>query len=328
MPSGIVRRVVTLLLLATAATVSSPAAAADDPYSLPWQLRLAGALTVVRVDSMFSGYTNAAGASGGFAVAPTLTASYKIPGTGIPGLTDGFSGLAPFVRFAAVNDSPPSPATGGFAIVNPLVGATYGISLPASLRASAFLCATIPVGMGNGDTPSAGVTDARSAGQNSRSQLDDALFAVDDFALLPGVDLAWVSGGITLQVEAAVAQLWRVNGSGINPATKKAPDPDPNKTNFSSGVHLGYFIIPLLSVGAELRYQRWLTPPMAVTNDKTGTLPIDNATFAIGPRLHLPLGPVTMHPGIAWSQGIDAAANAPLNFNHYHTVQLDIPLVF
>jgi hypothetical protein len=317
------------LLLATAATVSSPAAAADDPYSLPWQLRLAGALTVVRVDSMFSGYTNAAGASGGFAVAPTLTASYKIPGTGIPGLTDGFSGLAPFVRFAAVNDSPPSPATGGFAIVNPLVGATYGISLPASLRASAFLCATIPVGMGNGDTPSAGVTDARSAGQNARSQLDDALFAVDDFAVLPGVDLAWVSGGLTLQVEAAVAQLWRVNGSGINPATKKAPDPDANKTNFSGGVHLGYFIIPLLSFGAELRYQRWLTPPMAITHDTTGTLPIDNASFAIGPRVHIPLGAGIMtHPGVAWSQGIDAAEHAPLNFNHYHTVQLDIPVVF
>ena len=81
MPSGIVRRVITLLLLATAATVSSPAAA-DDPYSLPWQLRLAGALTVVRVDSMFSDYTNAAGVSGGFTVAPTLTASYKIPAPG------------------------------------------------------------------------------------------------------------------------------------------------------------------------------------------------------------------------------------------------------
>ena len=60
------------------------------------------------------------------------------PRTGIPGLTDGFSGLAPFVRFAAVNDSPPSPATGGFAIVNPLVGATYGIPCPRACGPAPF----------------------------------------------------------------------------------------------------------------------------------------------------------------------------------------------
>jgi hypothetical protein len=317
------RVVIALLVVGSVGTVSAPATADGSPYSLPWQLRLAGALTVVRLDSMFAGYTNIAGQGGGFAVAPTLLASYKIPGTG-----EGYSGLAPFVRFAAVNDSPPT-GTGGFAIVNPLVGATYALSLPEGLRASAFLCATIPIGMGNGDTPSVGITDARSAGQNARSQMDDALFAVDDFAALPGVDVAWVAGGLTVQVEASVAQLWRVNGSGINPATKKPPDPDANKTNFASGIHVGYFVIPLLSFGGELRYQRWLSPPLAVQSDKTGALPVDNTTFAIGPRLHLPLGGgIQMHPGIAWAQGLDAAKNAPLNFDHYHIVQVDIPMVF
>jgi hypothetical protein len=328
MRSGFVCAVASILFVAAAVTVTSPAAADGDPYSLPWQLRAAAAVTAIRVDSTFASYTNAAGKGGGFNLAPTLLACFRIPGTGIPGLDAEWAGLAPFVRFAAVNDSPPT-GTGGFAFVNPAAGATYALSLPAGIRLAGFLAATIPVGMGGGDSPSAGVTDARNAGLNSRAQMDNAMFAVDDFSILPGVDVAWVSGGLTVQVEATVAQLTRVKGSGINPATMKTADPDSSKTNLMSGIHVGYFVIPFLSIGAELRYQRWLSPPLAVTNDKTGSLPVDNATFAIGPRLHLPLAPgIHMHPGVAWSQGIDAAGNAPLNFNHYHIVQVDVPVVF
>jgi hypothetical protein len=311
-------RLVLLSLLAAAVGASTPAVADDSPYSQPWQLRPAAAATAARVDSMFAGYDNALGKGGGFTVAPTLTASYKVPGTG-----DGWAGLAPLVRFAAVNDSPPAGGTGGFAIVNPAVGATYVLRLPAGLRAGGFLGATIPVGMGGGDTPSAGVTDARSAGQFARSQLDDSLFAVDDFALFPGVDVAWVGSGFTVQAEATVFQLWRVRGSGVNPATGKAPDPDANKTNFTTGLHVGYFIIPLLSIGAELRYQRWLVEPLAV---QKGTTSVDNSTFAVGPRLHVPLGGgIKIHPGVAYAQGINNPMNSPFN---YRIVQIDVPITF
>jgi hypothetical protein len=322
MSSFNIRKVVALSTLATFATLAAAAtltvpAAADEaaPYPLPWQLRPAAAGTAIRLDSVFAGYDNTTGvvSGNGFTVAPTLVASYKIPGTG-----DGWTGLAPLVKLAAVGDS-------SFAIVNPVVGATYALSLPAGVRTAFFLGATIPIGMGNGDSPDKGVTSARGAGQYARSQMDDSLFAVDDFALIPGIDVAWVGGGFTVQAEATLFQLWRVNGSTVNPATKKASDPDATKTNFTTGLHVGYFVIPLLSVGVDLRYQRWLSNPVLVQKDTTGTL-VDNLTVAIGPRLHIPLVEgIKIHPGLAYAQGLDKPMNSPLG---YHIVQLDIPVTF
>jgi hypothetical protein len=319
-PSSIVRKIATFgALLASASAFPLPCAAdASAPYSLPWQLRPAAASTAIRADAVFANYDNAAGASGGFTVAPTLVASYKIPGTG-----DGWGGLAPLLKLEAVSDSPPK-GTGGFAIVNPLIGANYVVALPSGFRGGFFLGATIPIGMGGGNTPSAGVTDARSAGQYARSQMDNALYAVDDFALIPGLDFAWVGSGFTLQAEATLFQLWRVQGSGINPATKSAPDPDSTKTNFTSGIHAGYFVIPLLSIGADLRYQRWIAAPTAIK--KAASDFVDNWTMAIGPRLHLPLGGgVKIHPGIAYAMGLDKPMLSPFD---YHIVQLDIPVTF
>src|SRR5262249_46507484 len=120
-----------------------PAAPKPPPYSLPWQLRPAAATTAIRSDTAFAKYEDKA-ANGGFTVPSSLLASFKIPGTG-----DKWEGLAPLVRLMFVNDSPPSTVAtgGGFAVVNPLVGATYAMSLGSGLRAGFFLGATIPVGM-------------------------------------------------------------------------------------------------------------------------------------------------------------------------------------
>ena len=284
------------------------------PYSLPWQLRPAAATTVVRSDTAFAKYEDTK-SNGGFTVASTLLASYKVPGTG-----DKWAGLAPLVRLAVVNDSPPSSVTtgGGFAFVNPLLGATYAVPLGAGLRAAFFLGGTIPIGMGGGNTPDKGLVDARSAGQAARSQMDNSLFAVNDFALIPGADVAWVGEGFTLQAEATLFQLWRVRG-------EKAQQ-EASKTNFTSGVHAGYFIVPELSVGLDVRYQRWLNAPIAIDKDTTGTR-VDTWTAAIGPRFHFPLGGgVKIHPGIAYARALDKpmAAATP----NYHIFQLDIPVTF
>jgi hypothetical protein len=284
-------------------------------YSLPWQLRPAAATTSVRLDTDFAKYEDAK-SNGGFTVASVLSASYKIPGTG-----DKWAGLAPILRLTAVNDSPPSSVTtgGAFAVVNPLVGATYAVPLgEEGGRLALFLGATIPIGMGGGNTPDKGVTDARSAGQFARSQMDDSLFAVNDVALIPGVDLAWVHAGLTLQAEATLFQLWRVRGAEAQP--------EATKTNFTSGVHVGYYLTPFLSLGLDVRYQRWLNAPIAVDHDATGTK-IDNWTAALGPRLHIPLGKtVKIHPGLAYARGLDKpmAASTP----NYDIVQFDIPVTF
>src|SRR5258708_11752945 len=91
-----------------------PGPAPRAKYSLPFQLRPVTTATVVRSDSSFARYENAA-AQGGFAFVSELTGAYRIPGTGdAPG-----TGLAPLVKLTIVNDSPPGTLTGGFAFVNP-----------------------------------------------------------------------------------------------------------------------------------------------------------------------------------------------------------------
>ena len=77
---------------------------------------------------------------------------------------------------------------------------------------------------------------------NARAQLDNALFAVNDLALIPGFGAAYVSGGLTVQVEITLLQLMRVRG--------EAAQPEASKTNMTTGLHGGYFFLPQLSAGA------------------------------------------------------------------------------
>lgn len=291
----------------------APVAAAPSggPYSLPFQLRPAGAATAVRSDTSFMRYEDA-NASGGFTVATTLLASWKVPGTGPAGF-----GLAPLVRFAAVSDSPPGSVTtgGGFAVVNPLVGATYAIPLGGGFRLAGFLGTTIPLGMGGGDTPDAGQADARAAGPWARAAMDNALFAVNDWTTIPGIDVAYVGKGFTLQAEATLFELVRVRGAQAQH--------EATKTNFTAGIHAGWFATRMLSIGAELRYQRWIDAPFAAETGKTS---VDNMTVAIGPRLHFPLGGSSwVRPGVAFSRGVDRPLSGTMNAD---LVQVDVPVIF
>jgi hypothetical protein len=296
------------------------------PYSLPFQLRPVTAATALRSDTSFAKYENAGG-DGGFAVVSELGGSFRIPGTGA---TPG-TGLAPIVKLTIVGDSPPpgtmaAPTTGGYAFVNPLVGASYAFSFGSGFRASAFLGFTIPIGMGGGDDPGsdAGALDARNIGPVVRAAMDNALFAVNDFTVIPGIDVAYVAHGLTVQLEATFFQLERVRGSGLTPAGVPA-DPDASKTNFTGGLHVGYFILPVLSIGAELRYQDWIKAPATVQKDTPGTS-FDQVSIGVGPRLHFDLGHgVWIRPGIAYTRGFEPPMSTPGNDNIF---QLDIPVVF
>jgi hypothetical protein len=283
-----------------------------DPYSLPFQLRSVMAVTAVRSDTSFASYQNAL-AQSGFAVVSELAATYRIVGTGSGPAT----GLVPLVKLTIVNDSPPGTATGGFAFVNPLVGASYSLILGSGFRANASLCVTIPVGMGGGNTPDKGELDARTVGPVVRAGMDNGLFAVNDVAVLPGIDIAYVGHGFTAQIEGTVGQLWRVRGA--------AQDPDSAKAVFTSGIHAGYFLVDFLSIGAELRYERWINAPSTVKLNKPGTS-LDLLSMGVGPRLHFKLAPgIWIRPGIAYTRGFDHPMTSPANDN---IVQLDIPVVF
>lgn len=177
---------------------------------------------------------------------------------------------------------------------------------------------TLPIGQGGGNTPNKGEADARTVGPVIRSGMDNPLFAVNDLSVIPGVDLAYVAHGLTVQAEATVAQLERVRGAEVQF--------EASKTAFCGGVHAGYFLTDFLSVGTELRLQWWLNPPFAVQDHKPNTS-YDLTSLAVGFRLHVPAGNgAWVHPGFSYTRGFDPPMT-PKTFND-NIVQIDVPVVF
>ncbi len=277
------------------------------PYSLPWQLRPVAPANVLRLDTSYGFYKNAADKSGS-ALVTSLLGSYKI-------LPD----LALIARVGLVSNSPPSapaPAPQSASnFLNPVLAGLYGIKLSPDFKLGLFLGVTLPIGSGGGAVPDVSKGNANAAGISTRSAFDNAMFAVNYFTVFPGVDFAYVHGGFTAQVEATIFKLTRTRG---------APNQDSNNTNFTTGLHVGYFIIPQLSVGAEIRHQRWLSTPAGVKADKTDSVR-DTTTFAIGPRLHFKLSDKTwFRPGVSLTLPIDD----PMKKAEYKIVQLDLPFSF
>lgn len=284
---------------AIAPTPPAPAPA-PAPYSLPWQLRPTTPSTSVRSDSSFVVRTPSGGAQE-VTLVTMLGASYRIS-KGLP--------LAPLIRLGVVRHD--TSTRSGAALINPVLGASYLLALVPGLKINLFLAFTLPIGMGGGNAPDAAASAAAKAGVLARSGMDSAMFAVNDFAVLPGVGVSYSVRGFTAQVEATLAQLIRVRGEAVAP--------DPSRTNFMSGVHLGYFPREWLSLGAELRYQRWLSTPKAVTSEALR----DNLTFAIGPRLHVQGPGFWVRPGFSITFPLDS----PMSNQGMTIVQVDVPVAF
>jgi hypothetical protein len=182
-------------------------------------------------------------------------------------------------------------------------------------RITPFLGMAFPLGSGGGTKPDAAQVLARNDGIFTRSAMDNAMFAVNDFVIFPGLDIAYIKSGLTLQVEATVLQLRRVRGND-------AVQPDAMRTNFTSGFHAGYFFIPQFSLGAEIRHQRWLSTPAAVkANDKLR----GNTTFAFGPRFHIKVSETSwIRPAVTYTIPMDD----PMSDREYKIIQLDIPFIY
>ncbi|MES1173084.1 MAG: hypothetical protein ABUL62_02055 [Myxococcales bacterium] len=285
---------------------SAPPAAAKPkppPYSLPWQLRPVAPGNVVRLDSSYAFYKNPGKPDHGHAFVSTLLGSYKI-------LPD----LAVIGRLGFVYNSPPDaipdvPRKTNF--LNPVLGGLYGIELAPSLKLGLFLGVALPLGSGGTTNSLPSKRTATSVGISTRSAFDNAMFAVDYFTVFPGVDLAFVKAGFTLQGEATIFKLTRVRGTS-----------DDSRVNLTMGVHAGYFITPFLSVGAELRHQRWLSTPATIKGKDALR---DTATFAVGPRFHFKFtDSMWFRPGVSLTVPLDD----PMKKSDYTIVQLDLPLSF
>lgn len=293
------------------ATQVAPPAAPKPPYSVPWQLRPAAALTVLRTDTSFAFY-DAKDATmaekSGSSIASTFLASYKITPE-----------IAPLVRVAVVQNATPNvgakAAPDATSFVNPILGVTYGRNIGV-YKLAGFGGVTIPVGTGGGDTPDPGESTATRSGVAARSAMDNAMFAVNYFTMIAGADAAYVANKLTVQAEVTLLQLFRARG----PQTQQ-----DKRTNMTSGVHVGYFLAPMISLGTEVRYQRWLSDASATKGVAAAdTTTKESVTVAFGPRFHFKVGNSWVRPGISYSQYLDQ----PFSKSHYRMLQVDVPFVF
>lgn len=285
------------LLVASAASAQSPG---PPPYSLPWLLRPTSAGTVMRLDSTLARFEDAAG-RGGSTFVESVIVSYRATPR-----------LAPLFRVSFVDNSPPGTAASGSGLSNPLLGVSYAKPFGGPWRLALFGASTVPVGSGGGDSPSAGAAAALAAGIPARSAMDNALFAVNYWTVIGGIGVARVTRGLTLQGEATVLELIRVRG----PRSQ-----DASRTNFTAGLHAGRFFGTRVSLGAELRMQRWMTDAAPVKRDPRGR---ETLTFAVGPRFHWQIGGRMVRPGLSWTHALDR----PLSAQGYDMFQLDVPIAF
>jgi hypothetical protein len=275
---------------------AQPSAATVPKYSAPWALRPAIAPTIVRLDTALAFQDHAR------AYVPTLLAGYSF-------LKDAGA----YVRGALVYNAPEQGGSGAV-IADPIVFGLYTPKIAPELRLALFLGFTAPIGGGGGNSASAESRNNVKAGPYTRSAMDNALFAVNDFVATAGAGLAYIAHGLTLQAEATILELVRVRGGQFQA--------DDKKTNLTAGLHAGYYFGDILSVGAELRYQRWLTTPVAVDKDPAAR---DALTVAVGPRANFFVANgVVMRPGVSYAHPLDD----PMKAAGYKIVQIDIPVVF
>lgn len=296
-----------VLTMAAANATAQPAAGAaanrPAPYSLPWLLRSTAPATVVRVDETLAFSDSAPAGTSATTAVTSLLATYKASPRWVP-----------VFRLSWIDQSVSagSTALGGRAFSNPLAGVSYVRPLGGPWRSSLLLSSTVPIGSGGGDSPDRQAAAAIAAAVPARSAMDNALFAVNYWTVIAGAGVSRVTPALTLQAEVTVLQLNRVRG----PETQ-----DAHRTNFTTGLHAGHFFTPRLSVGAEIRMQRWMTDAAPVRADAAAR---EQVTFAIGPRLHFKAGQRWLRPGLSYTRALDA----PMSRRHYDIVQLDLPIVF
>lgn len=275
-------------------------------------MRPAIAPNLVRLDTSVAALDTAQLGSGAVSTS-ALTAGYK-PLQALPDL--GF-----YARAAFVSRSTDRGADGS-AMSNPLVFALYTPEIAPKLRLPLFAGVALPVGSGGGGAPDPAARETVLSGIYARQAMDNALFVTNYLTSTAGAGVAWVDRGITVQAEATVLQLVRTRGEAV--------DADASRTNFTSGLNVGYRVLPAITVSAEAHYQRWLSTPAAVRADEAKAASErqglrDQLTAGGGVRLNLPLNDrVILRPGFAYFRGLDA----PMSRGVYQIAQLDLPIAF
>jgi len=161
--------------------------------------------------------------------------------------------------------------------------------------------------------PDRGAVLAQFEALLTRAAYNVGFFSPNDLILSGVFDVAWLWNRVTLQGEVTLAQLIRVKG--------EIAEPDEFITLATGGVHLGYFALPMLSGGVELRYVGLLTTPELVKKDPSTR---EQFSVGVGVRTHLQAGRLSLHPGIYYVRGLDD----PMARAGFNIIGLDLPVVF
>ena len=282
-----------LCVTSNAAAETAPTAKA--PYSLPWVMRPAAAPRVVRSDTSFASF------DGGNAMSTTIIAGTPV--------VERF-GL--YFR-GALNRLDPDEGDANLAFANPLLISLWAPDIGAPWKLSLAGAVALPLGQGGGNDPNLRTLATVRSGIQSRLGMENAMFVPNYLTPILGADLAYVAHGFTVQGEATVLQLIRTRGEDVVG--------DETRTNFTSGLHVGYAIINELIVSAEAHYQRWLSTPAFVKADDRLR---EQATWVAGVRYTAKLGDVKLRPGLSFASAFDA----PMSRADYRVIQLDIPVLF
>jgi hypothetical protein len=199
-------------------------------------------------------------------------------------------------------------------VTNPTIGVLGGVPVGRDFRFATSFAVGVPVATGGGDNPDPNQVALQRQGALVRSALDNTSFALNDVGLPAGASFAFVKMGITAQIDATITPSIRVKA--------RATQSDSYKVNSTYGFFLGYAFVSEFSLGAELRYQRYITTPAAVERDPSAR---ENLTVAGGARFSFEVrDSIWIRPAISYGSGL----RGPVEQQGFHMVQIDVPVSF
>jgi len=284
-----------------AGSAGNTGASSSPPYVAPFQLRNVMSRTGVRLDTTAAPYD----AGGADALTTVLLLGAQVR------LADAVSLQA---RWGVDDNRVGTGQRNRAGILNPSLGALFAVPVGPNFRFAVSAALSLPLATGGGENPDPDALFLQRQGALARSAMDNASFAVNDLGVPTGMSLAYIRSGFTAQADFTIIASGRVKG----PKSLT----DSTKLNSTYGLMLGYFVVPELSLGIELRYQYYLTITEAILRDPSAR---DNLTLGTGARLHIDLSATTrMRPGLCYAIGL----HGPVREAAMHMVQFDIPISF
>lgn len=210
--------------------------------------------------------------------------------------------LVPFVRGGWAFSHDVVDAEGSI-FANLELGASAIARISREVRVGGHLSVFLPVGSGQGGTLGP-EQRAQSEGVRTRMGIDAPIFTTSYLGFAGAISVAYVHEGLSAQLELGLEPLARTAGLGDDAALA-----------VMGAVHVGYFVIPELSLAVELTHHQW-----AFQRPTNGAPPDAITSVLVGARAHATIGSVAVRPGVSYSRALGGFMEAA----DYHVLQLDL----